>query len=166
VKESAGALYDRMWGPHGREVVRERAEMARGQVMFGFCLVFVECGLCMGLLNLCAVSQAARGERVDDFGALNSALPDPESNPVAAVSEAALEPPPETAEGAPDAPAAVAAGGGPPPETAEGVPDAPAATAAGGGPSPTAAPRAEDPVTVAAEATAEAPATAGSSQVA
>jgi hypothetical protein len=40
--------------------VRERAETARGQVMFGFCLVFVECGLCMGLLNLCAVSQAAR----------------------------------------------------------------------------------------------------------
>jgi DNA repair exonuclease SbcCD ATPase subunit len=56
VKESAGALYDRMWGPHGREVVRERAETVRGQVMFGFCLVFVECGLCMGLLNLCAVS--------------------------------------------------------------------------------------------------------------
>jgi hypothetical protein len=24
VKESAGALYDRMWGPHGREVVRNR----------------------------------------------------------------------------------------------------------------------------------------------
>jgi hypothetical protein len=95
----------------------------------------------MGLLNLCVVSQAARGERVDDFGALNSALPDP----AAAVSEAALEPPPETAEGAPDAPAAAAAGGGPP---------------------PTVAPRAEDPVTAAVEATAEAPATAGSSQVA
>jgi hypothetical protein len=72
VKESAGALYDRMWGPHSREVVRERAETARGQVMLGFCLVFVGCGLCMGLLNLCAVSQAARGERVDDFGALNT----------------------------------------------------------------------------------------------
>ena len=94
---------------------------------------------------MCDVSQAACGERVDDFGALNSALPDPESNPAAAVSEAALEPPPETA---------------------EGVPDAPAATAAGGGPSPTAAPRAEDPVKVAAEPTAEDPATAGSSQVA
>jgi hypothetical protein len=35
----------------------------------------------VGLLNLCAVSQAARGERVDDFGALNSVLPDPEPNP-------------------------------------------------------------------------------------
>jgi hypothetical protein len=133
VKESAGALYDQMWGPHGREVVRERAETARGQVMFGFCLVFVECGLYVGLLNLCAVSQAARGERVDDFRALNSALPDPEPNPVAAVSETALESPPETA---------------------EGVPDAPAATAASGGPSPTAAPMAEDPVKVAAESTA------------
>jgi multidrug efflux pump subunit AcrA (membrane-fusion protein) len=41
VKESAGALYDRMWGPHGREVVREWAETARSQVMFGFCLAFV-----------------------------------------------------------------------------------------------------------------------------
>jgi hypothetical protein len=141
VKESVGALYDRMWGPHGQEVVRERAETARGQVMLGFCLVFVGCGLCVGLLNLCAVSQAARGERVDDFGALNSALPDPESNPAEAVPKAALEPPPETA---------------------KGVPDAPAATAAGEGPPPTVAPRAEDPVTVAAEATA----TAGSSQVA
>jgi hypothetical protein len=59
VKESAGALYDRMWGPHGREVVRERAETARGQVMFGFCQVFVGRGLCMGLLNLCAVSGGA-----------------------------------------------------------------------------------------------------------
>jgi hypothetical protein len=156
VKESAGAIYDRMWGPHDREVVRERAETVRGQVTFGFCLMFVGCGLCMGLLNLCAVSQAERGERVDDFGALNSALPDPESNPAEAVSEAALEPPPETAEGAPDAPAAAVAGEGPPLETAEGAPDAPAA----------AAPMAEDPVTVAAEATAEAPATAGSSQVA
>jgi hypothetical protein len=145
VKESAGALYDRMWGPHGREVVRERAETTRGQVMFGCCLVLVECGLYVGLLNMCAVSQAAHGERVDDFGALNSVLPDPEPNSAVAVSEAALQPPPETA---------------------EGVPDAPAATAVGEGPSPTATPRAEDPVKVAAEPTAEDPATAGSSQVA
>ena len=99
----------------------------------------------MGLLSLCAVSQAARGERVDDFGALNNVLPDPEPNPAEAVSKVALQPPPETSEGVPDAPAAAAAGRGPP---------------------PTAASRAEDPVTVAAEATAEAPATAGSSQVA
>jgi hypothetical protein len=114
------------------------------------------------LLNLCAVSQVARGERVDDFGALNSVLPDPESNP----AEAALEPLPEIAEGAPNAPAAAAVGRGPPPETTEGVPDTPAAAAAGEGPPPTAASRVEDPVTVAAEATAEAPAMVGSSQVA
>jgi hypothetical protein len=113
--------------------------------MFGLCLVFVECGLYVGLLNLCVVSQAARGERVDDFGALNSVLPDPEPNLAASVSEAALQPPLKTA---------------------EGVPDAPAATAAGGGPSLVAAPRAEDPMKVAAEPTAEDPATAGSSQVA
>jgi hypothetical protein len=56
VKESAGAIYDRMWGPHGREVVRERAETARAQVTFGFCLTFAGCGLCVGLLNLCVVS--------------------------------------------------------------------------------------------------------------
>jgi hypothetical protein len=36
VKESARALYDRMWGLHGREVVRERAETARAQVTFSF----------------------------------------------------------------------------------------------------------------------------------
>jgi hypothetical protein len=58
----------------------------------------------VGLLNLCDVSQAARNEKVEDFGALNSAQPDSESNPVAAVSEVAPVPPPETVEGAPDAP--------------------------------------------------------------
>jgi hypothetical protein len=36
VKDSAGALYDRMWGPHGREVVRERADTAMAQVTFSF----------------------------------------------------------------------------------------------------------------------------------
>jgi hypothetical protein len=56
VKESAGAIYDRMWGPHGSEVVRERAETARAQVTFGVCLEFAGCGLYVVLLNLCAVS--------------------------------------------------------------------------------------------------------------
>jgi hypothetical protein len=97
---------------------------------------------------------------------LNSALPDPESNPAEAVSGAALEPPPETAEGTSDAPAAAAAGGGPPLEAAVSVPDAPAAAAAGEGLPPAAVPRVEDPTTVVVEVTAEAPATAGSSQVA
>jgi hypothetical protein len=41
VKEFVGALFDRMWGPHGREVVRERSDTARGQVMFDFCLVLL-----------------------------------------------------------------------------------------------------------------------------
>jgi hypothetical protein len=44
VKESAGALFDRMWGPHGREVVTERSDTARGQVMFDFCLVLLNVG--------------------------------------------------------------------------------------------------------------------------
>ena len=99
----------------------------------------------MDLLNLCVVAQAACGKKVEDFGALNSAWPVSESNPVAAVSETA--------------PAL-------PPETVEGAPDAPVATAAGGGSSPTTAPRAEDPVKMAVEPAAEAPTTAGSSQVA
>jgi hypothetical protein len=43
-KESVGALFDRMWGPHGREVVRERSDTARGQVMFDFCLVLLNAG--------------------------------------------------------------------------------------------------------------------------
>jgi hypothetical protein len=95
---------------------------------------------------------------VDDFGALNSVLPDPEPIPAEAVSGAALEPPPETAEGAPDTSTSAATGGDLPPETTEGAPDAPAA----------AAPSAEDPATVAAEATAEATteATAEAPQVA
>jgi hypothetical protein len=101
---------------------------------------------------------------VDDFGALNSALPDPEPTPTEAVSGVALEPTPETAEGALDAPASDAAGEDLPPEVAEGAPDAPAAAALS----------AEDPAAVAAETTAgataeptaEAPATSGPSQVA
>ena len=76
---------------------------------------------------------------MDDFGALNNTLPDPELNP----AEAALEPLPETAEGAPDAPAAAA-------PSAED----PATVAA------------EAIAEATTEATAEAPATAGSSQVA
>jgi hypothetical protein len=101
---------------------------------------------------------------VDDFGALNSALPDPEPTPAEAVSGVALEPTPETAEDAPDAPASATAGEDLPPKVAEGAPDASAA----------AAPSAKDPTAVAVgttaeatvEPTAEAPATSGPSQVA
>jgi hypothetical protein len=28
MKQSAGALFDRMWGPHGREAVRDRSDRA------------------------------------------------------------------------------------------------------------------------------------------
>jgi hypothetical protein len=101
---------------------------------------------------------------VDDFGALNSALPDPEPTLAEAVSGVALEPTPEAAEDALDAPASAAAGEDLLPKVAEGAPDASAA----------AAPSAEDPAAVAAETTAEAtaeptaeaPATSGPSQVA
>jgi len=102
------------------------------------------------------LSQAARGERVDDFGELNSALPGPESNPAEAVTGVALEPTPETAAIATAASTSAAAGEDLPPKVAEGAPDAPAA----------AVPSAEDPAAVAAEPTAEAPAASGPSQVA
>jgi hypothetical protein len=39
VKDSAGALFDRMWGPHGREAVRERFDRAREQVSLVCCFV-------------------------------------------------------------------------------------------------------------------------------
>jgi hypothetical protein len=54
VKDSAGALFDRMWGPYGREVVRERSDRARDQVKFVFrfvCWMWVY----VGLLNRRAV---------------------------------------------------------------------------------------------------------------
>ena len=88
---------------------------------------------------------------MDDFGALNSMLSDP-------------EPTLGTAEDAPGAPASAVAGEDLPLEVAEGAPDALAA----------AAPSAEDPAAEAAvaiaeataEPAAEAPATSGPSQVA
>jgi hypothetical protein len=39
VKDSAGALFDRMWGPHGREAVRERSDRAREQVSLVCCFM-------------------------------------------------------------------------------------------------------------------------------
>jgi hypothetical protein len=44
IKDSAGALFDRMWGPHGREAVRERSDRAREQVRLVFVFFFVSCG--------------------------------------------------------------------------------------------------------------------------
>jgi hypothetical protein len=105
---------------------------------------------------------------VDDFGALNSALPDPEPTLAEAVTGVALEPTPETAAIATAAPTSAAAGEDLPLKVAEGAPDVPAA----------AVPSAEDPAAMAAETTAEAaaeptaeptaeaPAASGPSQVA
>jgi Skp family chaperone for outer membrane proteins len=44
LKQSAGALFDRMWGPHGREAVRERSDWAIKQVKAIFCVV-----ICVGM---------------------------------------------------------------------------------------------------------------------
>jgi hypothetical protein len=105
---------------------------------------------------------------VDDFGALNSVLPDPEPTLAEAMTEVALEPTPETAAIATAAPTSAVAGEDLPPKVAEGAPGAPAA----------AVPRAEDSAAAAAETTAgptaeataeptaEAPAASGPSQVA
>jgi hypothetical protein len=46
VKDSAGTLFDRMWGPHGREAVRERSDRAREQVKLVFCFVWLNVGTC------------------------------------------------------------------------------------------------------------------------
>jgi hypothetical protein len=88
------------------------------------------------------VFQAARDEKVEDFGALNSARPEAKSNPVAAGAEVAPVPPLETVEGS------IAA---------------PEATVSGGGSSPTAVPRAEDPPKTATEPAVEDPTAARSS---
>jgi hypothetical protein len=113
---------------------------------------------------LCILSQAARGERVDDFGALNSVLPDPKSTPAVAAFGVALEPTPETAAIVTAAPTSAAAGEDLPPKVAEGAPDAPAAAASSA--EDPAAGAAETTAEAAAEATAEAPAASGPSQVA
>jgi hypothetical protein len=53
IKRSAGVLYDRMWGPHGRDTVRERSDRAMEQVrvfcFFGMC-VHIWCYFCRWLM--------------------------------------------------------------------------------------------------------------------
>jgi hypothetical protein len=44
LKQSAGALFDRMWGPHGRDTVQERSDRAIDQVRAIFCVV-----ICVGM---------------------------------------------------------------------------------------------------------------------
>jgi hypothetical protein len=41
LKRSAGALYDRMWGSHGRDTVRERADRALAQVLLSLYAFFI-----------------------------------------------------------------------------------------------------------------------------
>jgi hypothetical protein len=55
VKQSAGALFDRMWGAHGPEVVRERSDRAREQVKVIFDCVVV----CVGVWFLLSESVVA-----------------------------------------------------------------------------------------------------------
>jgi hypothetical protein len=45
LKQSVGALFDRMWGPHGREAVRERSDRAIEQVKAVFCVIICA-GMC------------------------------------------------------------------------------------------------------------------------
>ena len=102
---------------------------------------------------------------MDDFGALNSALPDPEPTLAEAVTGVALEPTPETAAIATAAPTSAVAGEDLPPKVAEGTPDAPAAAVLSAEDS-AAETTAEAAAEAAAEPTAEAPSASGPSQVA
>jgi hypothetical protein len=63
LKQSAGALFDRMWGPHDREAVRERSDRAIDHVKAIFVWLYV--WVCVVLLNDCddAVDGACRGRR-------------------------------------------------------------------------------------------------------
>jgi hypothetical protein len=60
LKRSVGALYDRMWDPHGRGVVRERANRALAHVCFGFGegIVYIRC-----LKRYCDVFTGDEGRR-------------------------------------------------------------------------------------------------------
>jgi hypothetical protein len=46
VKQAAGALFDWMWGPHGREAVKERSDRAIEQVRVICCFVWLCWGMC------------------------------------------------------------------------------------------------------------------------
>jgi hypothetical protein len=59
VKDAAGALFDRMWGPHGREAVREWADWARDQVKFVFCFVLLNVGIRGFAESVCCVVDGA-----------------------------------------------------------------------------------------------------------
>jgi hypothetical protein len=54
LKQSTGALFNRMWGPHGRETVWERSDRAIEQVKDIF--VWLYAWACVVLLNKCVVA--------------------------------------------------------------------------------------------------------------
>jgi hypothetical protein len=54
LKQSAGALFDRMWGSHGREAVKERSDRAIDQVRAVFVWLYV--WVCVVLLNEYAIA--------------------------------------------------------------------------------------------------------------
>jgi hypothetical protein len=55
LKQSAGALFDRMWGPHRRDTVQERSDRAIDQVKAIF-FVWLYVWVCVFLLNKCVVA--------------------------------------------------------------------------------------------------------------
>jgi hypothetical protein len=57
--------------------------------------------VCTGVLSRCTALQMACAEEVEDFGRLNSALPEAEADPVVAEAEVYPAPPTETGEGSP-----------------------------------------------------------------
>jgi hypothetical protein len=65
VKQSAWALFDRMWGAYGLEAVRERSDRVREQMMFIVLLWFVVHWCVWCLLKECAAAAdgARRGRR-------------------------------------------------------------------------------------------------------
>jgi hypothetical protein len=137
VKQSAGALFDRMWGPHGREAVRERSDRAIEQVKVTF-YVWLCVWVCVVFCWMSVVAAEAHAEDVKDLGALVGAPPEAaEVNPV------------------------------PPLDVGEGSSAAPVPTVAGEDPVSAPAPTAEDALKVVAEPAAEDPmAAAEPSQVA
>jgi hypothetical protein len=59
VKDATGALFDRMWGPHGWEAVRKWADRARDQVKFVFCFVLWNVGVRGCAESVCCVADGA-----------------------------------------------------------------------------------------------------------
>ena len=72
LKRSAGALYDRMWGPHGCGIVWEREDRALAQV----CCWFGEgCCVCSLFENVVVLStQVMNEEHVEDLVGLESSV--------------------------------------------------------------------------------------------